>query len=508
MTVRLALPAAAGCVLAVGACTVGPDYEKPQTSAPAAWSEATDSTPPDAAPDLARWWETMGDRTLDSLVRRAIEANHDLRIARARVRQARAVRGVISADLWPDVNVSASYERIRDSENAFRAGFAMEQESYDLYRAGFDASWEIDLFGRTRRNVEAADADIQAAVEAHRDTLVTLLADVAENYANARGFQARLRIAHENIRTQQEAVDLTRARLSAGLGTDLDVARAEAQLAATTSQIPLLETGFRQAVHRLGVLLGREPGLLHAELADDAPIPPVPARVPVGLPSDLLRRRPDIRRAERDLAAATARIGAATADLFPRFSITGTFGLSSGQFGDWPSGDSRFWSIGPAVRWPVFDAGRIRSNIEVQNAIQEQSLAAYERTVLRAFEEVENALAAYSREQVRRGSLLAAVQSNQRAVELSNQLFSRGLTDFLSVIDAQRSLYLTQDEWVQSQTLVTTNLIALYKALGGGWETFIPDRADPADAATEPVETAPPQPAAPPPDPAEPAEGR
>jgi NodT family efflux transporter outer membrane factor (OMF) lipoprotein len=247
--------------------------------------------------------------------------------------------------------------------------------------------------------------------------------------------------------------------------------QAAAQLATTQAQVPTLETSLKQGIHRLGVLLGQDPGALLPELSREAPIPPTPPEVPVGLPADLLRRRPDVRRTERQLAAATARIGVAVADLFPKLSLTGSLGLQSDQLANLPLGSSRFWSLGPSLSWPVFDAGRIRANIQVQNTREAQRLAQYTQAVLTALEEVENALVAYSREQVRRHKLTEAVEANQRAVELANELYIRGLGDFLNVLEAQRSLFASQSGLVESEAMVSSNVVALYKALGGGWES-------------------------------------
>lgn len=458
-------------------CTVGPEHTTPETETPAAWSAPLEGGATAASPQsLARWWDTLEDPVLTSLIERAVEGNLDLREARARIREARAQRGVVAGQNGPDVNLNASYSRSRGSEevqfgNGPGIGFPGEDpEGSDLYQVGFDASWEIDVFGRTRRAVEAADADVEASVESARDVLVTLASEVARNYIEVRSFQNRIAIAEANVRTQQDAVELARARFDAGLTNELDVARAEAQLSATRAQIPSLQAGLAGAIHRLGVLLGREPGALHGELSEAGPIPAAPDEIPVGLPSELLRRRPDIRAAERQAAAATARIGVATADLFPRVSLTGSLGLQSSHIGSLPSGDARFWSIGPSLNWSIFNMGRVRSNIRVQEAVQEQTLARYERTVLEAFEEVENALVNYGRELVRRQTLAQAVAADQRAVDLATELYRQGLTDFLSVVDAQRQLYLNQDQLAQSERTVAVNLVALYKALGGGWE--------------------------------------
>ena len=326
------------------------------------------------------------------------------------------------------------------------------------------------MFGGTRRAVEAATADLAAAEYGRRDVLVSLLGEVARNYVEARGFQRRLAIARENIRAQADVLELTRERYHAGLSSDLDVQQAAALLGTTESEVPSLETGFQASTHRLGVLLGQPPGALAGELANEKPIPAGPPEVPVGLPSELLRRRPDIQRAERELAAATARVGTAVADLFPKFSLTGSVGLQSTAVSDWFTGGSRFWSVGPTAQWRLFEAGRIRANIRVQNAREEQALAAYEQTVLASLEDVENALTAYAKEQTRRGSLAGAVESDQQALQIAGQLYEKGLVDFLRVLDSQRSLYTTQDALVQSEITVSLNLVSLYKALGGGWE--------------------------------------
>ena len=330
---------------------------------------------------------------LNSLVERAVRSNLDLRLAEARIREARASRVVTASGAWPTLNVSGSYTRNRASENGVAVpgegtvivpsgGANLDQ---NFYQSGFDANWEIDVFGGVRRSVEAADATVEATVEDRRDVLVTLLGEVARNYIDLRGFQRQLAVARANLKTQQDTLELTQVRFQAGLASDLDVAQQEAQVNTTASQIPTLESGLKQAAYALDVLLGSQPGALWGELAKEAEIPSLPPEVLVGLPSDLLRRRPDVRRAERQLAAATAQVGAATADLFPKFSLTGIAGLQSVSASDWLTRGSRFWSIGPTISWPVFDAGRIRANIEIRNAQQEQALTQYEKSILSAF---------------------------------------------------------------------------------------------------------------------------
>ena len=454
-------------------CSVGPNYHSPKTEVSPQWSELPASGVVGGAPaaQLSYWWAVFGDAQLNSLIDRAIQSNLDLRIAVARIREARAQRGVVAADAYPTLDASGTYARSRASEN--QPGGSSGKDT-NLFQLGFDASWEVDVFGGVRRAVEAASADIGVAEENRRDVLVTLLSDVAQNYLDLRGSQLRIAIARENIAGQRKTVEHTEGRLQVGLSNELEVAQARAQLASTESQVPALETAVKRDIHRLGVLLGQEPGLLLSELSVEAPIPPTPPEVPAGLPSDLLQRRPDIRRAERQLAAATARIGVATADLFPKFTLTGLVGQESVSLSDVALPSSRIYSVGPTVTWRVLDFGRIRSNIKVQDARQEQALVSYEKAVLTALEDVENALVAYSKEQATRSSLTEAVGANQRALNISTELYSKGLTDFLNVLDSQRSLYLSQDALAQSDQRVSTNLVALFKALGGGWEVVAP----------------------------------
>jgi NodT family efflux transporter outer membrane factor (OMF) lipoprotein len=472
--------ATASLIFLAAGCSVGPNYQKPDLPVPAGWQEVQQKGVDARSAELAQWWSTFNDPLLNSLVDRAIRSNLDLRLAEARIREARASRVVTASGAWPTVDVSGSYTRNRASENAFGlpsqgavitpsgGGANLDQ---NLYRTGFDANWEIDVFGGVRRSVEAADAIVEATVEDRRDVLVTLLGEVAQNYIDLRGFQRRLEVARANLKTQQDTLELTQVRFQAGLASDLDVAQQETQLNATAAQIPTLESFLKQAVYSLDVLLGSQPGALWGELAKETAIPGLPPEVLVGLPSDLLRRRPDIRRAERQLAAATAQVGAATADLFPKFFLTGVAGLQSVSASDWISGGSRFWSIGPRITWPVFDAGRIRANIEIRNAQQEQALTLYERSLLNAFRDVETALVSYANEQARYRSLADAVAASRRAVTMANELYVRGLNDFLNVLETQRALYLTESELAQSQATMATNLVALYKALGGGWES-------------------------------------
>jgi NodT family efflux transporter outer membrane factor (OMF) lipoprotein len=452
-------------------CAVGPDYHPPQANAPAQWASPLAGGETNSPAALAGWWKSFGDTHLDALMMRAVRSNLDLRIAEAHVREARAERDVATGSFWPSIDGAAGYSRNRWGANSFPPLPSGTPLDYNLYNAGFDAAWELDLFGGTRRAVEAANAEMGAAEYNRRDVLVSLLAEVARNYITARGFQQRLAITRQNIGVQKDILSLTRNRYQHGLGNDLDVQQATALLAATEAQVPLLETGFLQSVHHLAVLLGRPPGALLDEMSAENPIPSAPPAVPAGLPSDLLRRRPDVQRAERQLAAATAQIGVATADLFPKFSLTGTLGLESESTGNWFDYASRYWSAGPTLQWNLFQAGSIRANIRVQNARQEQALDAYQKTVLTALEDAENALTAYAKEQVRREALSRSAQADRQALDLSDQLYKSGLADFLQVLDSERSLFAAQDALVQSDQTISLNLVQLYKALGGGWQT-------------------------------------
>lgn len=467
-------------VLCAG-CAVGPNYHQPKLTVPGAWSGPLRGGETSSEKPVTSWWKNFRDPELDSLIKRAVAANPDLRIAEARVREARAQYSITSSRLWPTIDASSSYMRIGRSHKQLLPAAMQPQLAAmgvpalpfenDVYLAGFDSAWELDVFGGTRRAMEAGRAETEAADLGRGNVLITLLGEVARNYIETRGLQTRLAIAERNIKAEEEALNLTKDRFKGGLTSDLDVQQATAILASTRSEVPSLETALAQSIHRLGVLLGQEPGALQKELAKVSALPSHPPRVPVGLPSDLLRRRPDVQAAERQLAAASARIGVATADLFPKFSLTGN--LDSISVSDWFSGGSRFWAFGPTVQWRIFDAGRIRANIRVQTAREEQALAAYEKSVLTAFEDVENALVAYAKEQERHHCLKQAVDANREALHLANQNYANGLANFINVLDAERSLRQAEDALAQSETIVAQDLIALYKALGGGWEAKI-----------------------------------
>lgn len=460
--------------LGFSACTVGPDYVRPETTAPAEWIGVRESTSPgglSAAPAaLAKWWTILGDPTLDSLVERALSGNLSLVEAQARVRQARAARTIAASAGLPAVDASASYTRSRAARDS-------GDDGNDLFRAGFDASWEIDVFGGVRRSVEAADASIAASIEDARDVRVTLLAELATTYIDLRADQEQLAIAQRNLAAQRQTLDLTQRRQAAGFVSRLDVVNAQTQVANTESRLPSLEASIHQSMYALATLLGTEPGSLIEELASAMPLAALPPEVPAGLPSELLERRPDIRRSEAELHLATAQVGVAVADLYPRFSLSGAFGLQGGEVSALGTLADRFWSIGPAVQWPIFQGGALRANVEQQRAAADAAVAAYKASILSALQEVESTMIAYDREQKRTLSLDQSVQSSQESVSLSSDLYEAGRIDFLNVLTAQRSLLDAESSRLDSRRLTLTNLIALYKALGGGWDVDAPSEA-------------------------------
>ena len=461
-------------LLPAGCATVGPDYAPPPMTAPPAWNTPLQGGLQEAAnpQGLAAWWTTLNDPELSRLVERAAAGNLDLKKAAARIREARARRGLSKAGLYPTLDASGSAGRSRGSADT---GIAT---TTDLFSAGLDASWEIDLFGGVRRSVEAAEADLQAAGEDLHDTLVSLLAEVVLNYADLRTAQARLAVTESSLKSLEETLRLTEWRAQAGLGDELAMEQARYNLASARSQIPTLQRATAEAKNRLAVLLGEAPGAVHAELEKTAPLPSLPASVAVGVPADLLRQRPDVRRAERALAAQTARIGVATAELYPKLRLSGAIGLQALSLnGLFDAGNSTS-SASSLLSWRIFDAGAIRQNIEIQSALHEQSLIVYESAVLAALEEAENAILAYAQEQRRRQSLNEAARSAESAAELAEIKYRAGLIDFTTVLDAERSLLSFRDQLAQSDGAIVTNLVKLYKSLGGGWTALSPDEKE------------------------------
>jgi NodT family efflux transporter outer membrane factor (OMF) lipoprotein len=468
--------------VALAGCAVGPNYRRPTIAAPTQWNAAAARGTKSGAPvDVDQWWQSFHDAELDSLIRRAVAANYDLAQATARVEEARAAVGQARSNYNPQINANTSATRDRQVgvglvPSSGRVSPVLFPYETTKYSGDLSLSWELDLFGRIRRGVEAAKDDLAAYEQDRRNVIVALLGDVGRYYANLRGDQLRLEIAEKNIAIAMDTRDLTRDLARAGQATERDAAQAEAQLEVVCAQVPVINTNIQMSIHRLGVLLGEMPGALEEELATKGPIPPAPPEVPTGVPSDLLKRRPDIQRAEAQLAAATARVGEAKADYFPRFTLSGNAGREAQQLHDLTLGLGNFFSVGPAVSVPVFTGGKIRSNVAVQDARVKEALAAYHSAILNAFEETENALVSFGNEQDRRDRLSATIAADQDAFELTSVQYRAGLSDFLTVLDAQRELYANQDLLAQSQTQVTSSLIGLYKALGGGWSVSVRDR--------------------------------
>ena len=452
-------------------CAVGPNYRPPQTSVAGSFANAPTNAVAGDETALATWWKGFQDATLDDLVAQAIAHNHNLRIATANLKEARALRRLAVFDIAPTVRGSAGYSDFLLSKAAAPPGTPRNLRQSELYDAGFDATWEIDIFGRVRRSIQAANAGL-AATEANRlDVLVSVVAEVARNYFELRGAQNQLAVARQNADVQTETLKVTQARLEGGRGTDFDVSRSRALLNLTLSSIPPLEASIEKTSHRLAVLTGRQPTTLTDGLSKSAPLPAAMPAIAVGNPELLLRRRPDIRAAERSLAAATARIGVETADLFPRVVFVGSIALQAETFAGLGKGGSDAWNFGPRISWAALDLGRVHARIKAAGARAEASLASYELTVITALEETENALVDFGYEQARQRYLQESAQASQQASDLAHQRYDAGAADFLSVLDAERTLLEAQDRLAASQTQTITALVAVYKALGGGLET-------------------------------------
>jgi len=507
-------------------CAVGPDYNKPSLWSPASWfravspaaeraAERNSATTMTAGPVDAAWWDTFRDPVLSRLVRRVATSNFDVRTATLRLSESRAQLRITAADEFPQVNGNASYTRERISQRGVAsifsggggssgggsgssgggasgggsqasqsnglggrqggiptsaAGGSSTIPPFNLFQYGFDASWELDIWGRIRRAVEQARAQLKASEEDRRNTLVSMMAEVANDYIQLRGAQRTEQVTRDNLASSRYSLFLTRERARGGVGTDLDVANAQATLANIESQLPQITQQEGQLINALSFLLGQTPGALTAELATPAPIPPAPAIVPIGLPSQLAERRPDIRQAEAQLHAATAAIGIAEADFYPRITLTGSLAIQALQFKDLGNWSARTYGLGPTITLPIFQGGRIRATVTLRKEQQQEAAIAFQRVVLQAFQEVDNALLAYHSEQTRCNALRATVEANRQALNLSTQRYVKGVANYLEVLTAQRGLLAAQQQLASSTTQASTNLVQLYKALGGGWE--------------------------------------
>jgi multidrug efflux system outer membrane protein len=460
-------------LVVLAGCAVGPNYKPPVPNAPTAFANVPTNAVPENERALISWWSGFQDPKLDDLVARSLAHNHDLRIATANLKEARALRRLTTFDLAPTIQANAGYENYLRSKAAepFVPRSVRENEFYD---ASFDATWELDFFGRVRRSVQAAGADLAVAEATRQDVLVSVTAEVARNYLELRGLQNQLAVARKNAGVQSETLKITQARLDGGRGTDFDVSRSRSLLNLTLSTIPPLEGSVRQTIHRLSVLIGQPPDTLTADLAAPLPLPATLPALALHDPAALLRRRPDIRAAERALASSTARIGVATADLFPRVTFNGRVALEAETLAGMGKSGGDAWSFGPRITWAALDLGRVRARLRAADARAEAALAVYERAVLLALEETENALVAFGREQAREQYLAESAQASQQAADLARQRFEAGATDFLGVLDAERTLLEAQDRLAASQTTRATALVAAFKSLGGAWQVEEP----------------------------------
>lgn len=472
--VQFGLTIAAVVILLEGCMTVGPDYQTPETPLPEAWTQGGSAAKEPAldvlsgttnhTAELSRWWSVFHDPVLSDLVERARACNLDLRQAGARLRQARAQRALAVAERLPTVASSGSASRSRSS------GETGGGNTSTMYANALDASWELDLFGGKRRAIESAEASLEASQASLSDVLVSLVAEVALNYVDYRSYQTRLEITETNLAAQAETYAITCWRLDANLVTQLDVDQARMSLEQTRAAVPALRTGLDKAEHQIALLLGQTPGSIKALLGGRQPVPVAAERIAVGVPADLLRRRPDVRTAERKLAAQTAQIGVAEAERYPDLTLSGSIGLEALSAGNLYTTGARAAQGAVKAGWTLFDGGRIRQKVAVQTALQEEALGAYEAAVLTAVKDVEDAVVAYANERERRGAMREAETAGKSAFQLARDKYASGLIDFQTVLDTQQSLLVVQNTLASSDAEVTANLIRLYKALGGGWE--------------------------------------
>jgi NodT family efflux transporter outer membrane factor (OMF) lipoprotein len=463
----------------LAACTVGPRYHTPVEATPAAFPPRADAVPSrtDDSAVEENWWKSFADPELSSLVDRLVKQNLDLATAAERVAQARAQRAVVASQGLPHLDGRASYMHERASKNGMSSLFEPAPDApleFNLWDDSLSASWELDLFGRVRRAIEAADADTAAAVEGRRSVVLASIADLAQTYMQLRGVQAQEAVTRRYVEVAQHRAKLVRDRHANDVATLADVAQADAQAATIAQDLPTLRTDEARLINLIGLLLGEPPRTLEAELSSPPAQPPVPPTVPIGIPSDLARRRPDIREAEAVLHAATAQTGVAVANFYPDVTLTGSFGSESlhpSSLFDWAS---RMFAVGPAIDIPLFEGGRLTGTLRLREAAQRSAAVAYHKTVLQAWHDVDNALTAYAEIQHRQTAVADAERQDELALRLSEQRYQQGVADLLDVITAQTEVLKAQNALAQAQTDLETNLVRLYKALGGGWQTAEP----------------------------------
>lgn len=463
----------AGLTALLSGCMVGPDYVTPRVDTPTQWKEA-----PLGSADALRlndWWKTFDDPMLNRLIEEAIRSNLDLQVAENRILQARANRNATIAAGLPSLDARGTavrrrnYANVPTSGGGSTGGISVGNQTIDIFQSGFDANWELDFFGGVRRAVESAQANLETEEENRKDVLVTLLGEVARNYIELRASQQLLVVTRDNLKSQEDSLDLTRIRRIAGLTSELEEAQTQALVSDTRAQGPVYETDIKLSLHALALLLGKTPNRISHLLEEAQPVPASPQPGLADLPSELLRRRPDIRKAERQLAAASANIGVATAALYPQINLSSFLGMQNTSLASFtPVG--RSWSLASTLTMPIFNWGRLQSNIKASEAGFEGAFAVYRNTVLRAFREVEDALVAHAQETQRILSLEEAVNAQKLAVALSWERYRKGLTAYLNVLTAERGLFQAEQELVDSQAKKSAQLVALYKALGGGWQ--------------------------------------
>jgi multidrug efflux system outer membrane protein len=451
-------------------CTVGPNYKPPEMEMPQEWQHSLAnvfSTVPDV--NNEGWWKIFADEDLDDLVRRATQSNRDIKAAFDRVEASRALRDFTAGRYYPNINASGSYNR---SLLRGLTQVAASTQPLDIYSSGFNFLWEIDLFGKIKRSIESSQASYQATIEDYRDVMVTLLADVCSNYIELRTIQARIKYAKDNVEIQRKTLELTKSLYQAEIVGELDVKQAEFNLANTESEIPTLLIVEEASFNRLAVLLGELPGSLRNEISSYKSLAPVKENINISLPVNLLRQRPDIRRAERILAAQTATIGVAEADLYPALQLSGYFQTQSLKFSGLGNINNKAYSYGPGLTWNIFDGNRIRNNIKIQEAVTDELLADWQNTVLAAVEDVQNAMYAYIQQAKRQQLLEDSVTASLRSVDLVQSLYKSGLTDFQNVLDTQRTLFLQQDNLAVSNGLLLQDIVLIHKAFGAGWQNL------------------------------------
>jgi outer membrane protein, multidrug efflux system len=465
------LPELMVAAVLLSGCAVGPDYRAPIVNFPARWSNDQTRQVPNPA-HASHWWSRLNDPVLDALIEEATASNLDVATSKAKIREARYSLQQTTAGLFPSVTGSGSATRNKSSTSTIDT-IGTSGYPYNQFQAGFDSSWELDLFGGTHRGVEAATRNLEALEDDLQATLLTLVGDVAAYYVDARGYQARIALARRTAASQRETAALTRSKFEAGSASAVDAVKAVAQASSTEANVPSYEAAYAADVHRLGILLGREPLALAQALARTAPIPTPRMPLPKGIPADILLTRPDVRAAERRLAQATAKIGQAEAALYPDVSLTGSVSTSALRLGDLAKYSSVGWSFGPSVSVPIFDGGKLRAAVGVSQAQRDQYHASFRAAVLTALEDVENAIVALNGERTKARRLMDATTNYREATRLSRSLYQNGSSSFLDVLDSERSLYSSEDSLLQSRVAIAKNYVALAKALGEGWDGAI-----------------------------------